>query len=98
LDVLWNERCWTRSIASDLTSALADCNAVIQLTQQDASPLDAHGLIYLKTGQWDAASADYTAALKMDPKIAFSLYGRGFAEPKKASTAANPKVADKFSR
>jgi hypothetical protein len=39
---------WTRSIASDLTSALADCNAVIQLTQQDASPLDSHGLIYLK--------------------------------------------------
>jgi tetratricopeptide (TPR) repeat protein len=51
-----------------LTAALADWNAAIQLTPQDASPLDPSGLIYLKTGQWDAAIADYTAALKIDQK------------------------------
>ena len=67
------------------------------------------GLIYLKTRQWDAAIADYTAALKIDPKIASSLYGRGLAELKKGSAATgnadiaaakafNPKIADEFSR
>jgi hypothetical protein len=56
-----------------------------------------------------AAIADYTAALKIGPKTASSLYGRGFAELKKGSAAAgnadiaaakavNPKIADEFSR
>jgi hypothetical protein len=101
LDVLWNERCWTRSITDDLTSALAIAMMAIQLTPLDASPLESHGPVYLETGQWYAAIADYTAALKMDPKIASSLHGGRFVELKKAiaaARAANPKIADEFSR
>jgi hypothetical protein len=59
--------------------------------------------------QWDAAIADYTAALKIEPKMPTALYGRGLAQLKKgnagvgnadmaAANAVNPKIADEFSR
>jgi hypothetical protein len=47
----------------DLPGALADCNAAIAQPPQDTAPLDSRALIYLKTNQWDAAIADYNAAL-----------------------------------
>jgi tetratricopeptide (TPR) repeat protein len=58
-------------------------------------------------GQWDSAIADYDSALKIDPKLASSLYGRGIAEAKKgragdgsadisAAKAIDPKIAEEF--
>ncbi len=41
----------------------------------------------MKLGQYDSAIADYGAALKLDPKLAGSLYGRGIAEAKKGDNA-----------
>ena len=48
--------------------------------------LDSRGLAYLKKGQWDAAIADYNAALRLNPKLASSLYGRGLAKLKNGDT------------
>jgi tetratricopeptide (TPR) repeat protein len=42
--------------------------------------------VYLRSGKLDKAIADYNAALKIDPKIAWSLYGRGVAEMRKGMT------------
>jgi hypothetical protein len=39
-------------------------------------------------GQFDQAIATYNAALKIDPKSAYSLYGRGIAELKTGNTVA----------
>jgi len=44
-------------------------------------------LTYLKMGQWDSAIDDYSSALRFDPKLASSLYGRGLAKLKKGDTA-----------
>jgi hypothetical protein len=30
-------------------------------------------------GQWDSAVADYDSALRLDPRLTASLYGRGLA-------------------
>jgi tetratricopeptide (TPR) repeat protein len=40
-----------------------------------------------QAGRLDAAIADYDAALRRDPKIAESLYGRGIARQRKGDTA-----------
>jgi tetratricopeptide (TPR) repeat protein len=50
------------------------------LRPNDAATLDSRGLTYLKLGQFDNAIADYNAVLKINPKKALSLYGRGIAE------------------
>ena len=41
----------------------------------------------LRRSQFDKAIADYDAALKINPKIAWSLYGRGIAELRKGLDA-----------
>ncbi len=75
----------------------------------DAAPFDSRGLTYLKMSEWNSAIADYNAALKIDPKLATALYGRGFAEIKKGNSAsgnadiaaaksADPNIAEEFSR
>jgi tetratricopeptide (TPR) repeat protein len=42
----------------------------------------------LKSGQLDKAIADYNAALRINPKLASSLYGRGIAKIKSDNPAA----------
>src|SRR6185437_5136661 len=43
---------------------------------------DARGVIYLRTGAYDKARADFDAALGIFPNVAFSFYGRGLAKLK----------------
>jgi hypothetical protein len=44
--------------------------------------------------QWDSPLYDYTSALRIDPKLASSLYGRGLAKLKKGdTTGGNADVA-----
>jgi tetratricopeptide (TPR) repeat protein len=61
--------------------------------------------VHLERGEWDAAIADYDAALALQPKFAIALYGRGAAKLKKglqdagdadikAAVALNPKITD----
>jgi tetratricopeptide (TPR) repeat protein len=65
---------------------------------------DTRGLVYLRQGRYDKAIADYDAALALDPKIPWSLYGRGLAKQRlkqaaageadvAAATALLPKIA-----
>ena len=69
---------------------------------------DFRGLIYLKLGQLDFAIQDYNSALRIEPKMASALFGRGLARIKKGDTAGGnadveaakkleTKVADDFS-
>jgi tetratricopeptide (TPR) repeat protein len=108
LALLLNERCWTRAIVGDVQGALADCNDAIR-SEPSAAAFDSRGLAYLKSSQWDAAIADYNSALRLDPKLASSLYGRGFAKQKKGDVAGgtsdlaaaqtiNQNVAQDFAR
>jgi tetratricopeptide (TPR) repeat protein len=66
-------------------------------------------LIYLKMGQFDSAIQDYSSALRIEPKLASALYGRGLARLKKGDAAGGnadveaarkleTKVADDFSQ
>jgi tetratricopeptide (TPR) repeat protein len=68
------------------------CNAGLRLNSHAAQLLDSRGLVNLRRNQLDEAMADYDEALKIDPKIAWSLHGRGIAELRKGLSA--PGAAD----
>src|SRR5205823_11755661 len=80
------ERCWARTAAGrDLDDALADCNQALKLG--DMAALDARCLIGYRMGQYAAAIADCTAALRFNGKLASSLYLRALAKTKSGDAA-----------
>jgi tetratricopeptide (TPR) repeat protein len=81
LAAAWNSRCWTRAIADiELTAALSDCDRAIALAPGNANSWDSRGLVLLRLGKYRDAIASYTAALKRDPRLATSLFGRAAAK------------------
>lgn len=78
-----NGRCWARALwGRQLDQALADCDQALKKGKL-AGVLDSRGLVRLRRGEFAAAIADYDAALKLQPKQAWSLYGRGLAKLKR---------------
>ena len=109
-----NARCWERALqGEDLAKALSDCNDALKLSAK-ASPLsmrvlDSRGLVRLRLGNYDRAISDYDNSLKLAPKNAWSLYGRGVARIREhkipegeadiaAATAIWPAVGEEFKR
>jgi Flp pilus assembly protein TadD len=66
-----------------LDKALRDCNAGLRRDSHSAQLLDSRGLVNLRTNRLGNAIDDYNEALKINPKIPWSLYGRGIAELRK---------------
>ena len=85
---LLNNRCWQRATwGMELDRALADCEAAVALSGS-ASHLDSRGLVHLRRGDFEAAIADYSAALALRPRLSHSLYGRGLAKLRQGNRAA----------
>jgi lipoprotein NlpI len=63
-----------------LPQALADCDESFRLIPGDADTFNSRALVHLKAGRFAAALADYDSSLKIDPKIASALFGRGVAK------------------
>ena len=83
------------------------CNESLRLQPDDVLALDSRGFTFLKMGRLDRAIADYDVALKLDPKLAGSLYGRGIAKLRRgeaaggnsdvaAAKAIRPDIAETF--
>lgn len=85
---LLNNRCWIRVINDDdLDAALADCNAALLASPQNAAALDSRGLVHIKRGDFAAAIADYDAALALEAGNSHYLFGRGVARLRMGMTA-----------
>jgi membrane associated rhomboid family serine protease len=83
-----NNRCWARAIAGrELPLAVTDCTEALGISGNDANIMDSRGFAYLRLSRLDDALADYDEALKLNPKQAGSLYGRGLAKLKKGDAA-----------
>jgi tetratricopeptide (TPR) repeat protein/predicted aspartyl protease len=87
-----NSRCWDRALeGSDLTLAVKDCNGALRRADKSspfyAKVADSRGLVYLVMGDYDKSIADYDAALKINAKSAWSLYGRGIDKLRKQKTS-----------
>jgi tetratricopeptide (TPR) repeat protein len=86
----------------ELGRALADCNRGLRLAPDNPQILDSRGLVRLRQGDYRQAIADFDAALAREPKIAWSLYGRGVAQLRQhvpsgqsdidAAVALNPEI------
>ncbi|MBS0447613.1 MAG: aspartyl protease family protein [Proteobacteria bacterium] len=84
-----NQRCWAGAmLATELDQSLALCNSAVQLRPAMSAYLDSRGWVQLRRGAYREAQADYDAALKLDPKLPWSLYGRGIARLRSGGDAA----------
>jgi tetratricopeptide (TPR) repeat protein/predicted aspartyl protease len=78
-------RCLARALQNqNLDGGLSDCNTAIRLADKK-NPANAQlywnrGMILLRQGDYRRALADFDANLKIEPKSARALYGRGVAK------------------
>ena len=80
----WSARCWVRAMSpGQAQQALSDCDQALKIKADVPDVLDTRGFVNLKLNQFDNAIKDFDAALKGDPKLAGSLYGRGLAKLRK---------------
>ena len=83
-----NGRCWSRALADrDLPLALKDCDAALR-RMKSGNIFDSRGLVELRMGQYDKAIEDYSTALRLAPRTAWSLFGRGLARRHKNDPSA----------
>jgi tetratricopeptide (TPR) repeat protein/predicted aspartyl protease len=85
-----NGRCWVRAQQGrDLAKALSDCNDALRMAAKpspfSAAVLNVRGFVRLRLGDYDKSIADYDASLKVNPKNAWALYGRGVAKTRRKS-------------
>ena len=77
----WNGRCLARAEIGDVEGAMKDCDASLRIAVT-AAALDSRGFVHLKAHEWTLAVQDYDAALRLQPLLASSLYGKSLARAK----------------
>jgi tetratricopeptide (TPR) repeat protein len=76
-------RCFARAAwGQQLDDALADCDTAIR-KDKNSIFMRSRGLVLLRMGRTDDALAQYAAVIKLQPRDAMAIYGRGLAELKK---------------
>lgn len=83
-----SNRCFARAIVGQMQDAISDCNESLRLRSRSAVVHGRRGLAYLKLNKLDEALDDFEAALKISPRQALSLYGRGLVKMRKGDTTA----------
>jgi tetratricopeptide (TPR) repeat protein len=109
ISAAYTSRCRARALANqDLDKALSDCNKAVHINSTSHA-LDSRALVRLRLGDFSRAISDYNDALKLQPRNAWALYGRGVAEERSknstasagdmaAATAVAPHIADEFKK
>jgi len=104
----YSNRCYARAAANlELNRAMADCNHSLSLKPGDLNALEKRGLVFLRERKFGEARRDFDAALLIEPKRAFCLYGRGLARGGledaagskvdfEDATASDPKIEMQF--
>jgi hypothetical protein len=103
----YNNRCWYRAIADDLTGALADCNRSLALDARNWAALDSRAFVYFKRSEYAKARDGYDAAVLAGANSTGTFYMRGLAKLRLGGTsggladiaqakAAEPGVAERF--
>lgn len=72
---LYNNRAWAHHLKGDDAGGLADAEEAVKLAPKDRFCLGTRGAIYEKLGRRDEATADYRAALALDPKDREAIEG-----------------------
>lgn len=89
LGAAYEGRCRARALwDKDLTSALADCDEALKHGEKTSELLDSRALALLRMGRYEEAIRGYDAAIRAQPKNAWSLYGRGLAKLARGDASA----------
>jgi lipoprotein NlpI len=72
-------RAWSLSLQGKMADARSDYERAIAVSPDSHIAHNELALFDLRTGQVDAAIAEYDIALRLRPDAPFSLYGRGLA-------------------
>lgn len=84
-----NQRCWARTLSNQmLDDARKDCRKAIRLDGEKPAYLDSLGLVELRLGHYPDSIKAYDKALAAQPRLAWSLYGRGLAKIRSGQTDA----------
>jgi len=84
-----NNRCWSRAIWNvKVNLALDDCTKSLTLRPNSAFTLGSRSFADYRLGQFQAAVADSTAALAIDPQSADAFYIRGLAKQRLDDTSS----------
>jgi tetratricopeptide (TPR) repeat protein len=91
-------RCYARAaLGKDLSGAMSDCNGALKRSADPggfkANLLTSRGLVRLRMGDYAKAVADYDDALKIEPKNAWALYGRGIAKSRQKNAAGDADIS-----
>jgi predicted aspartyl protease/tetratricopeptide (TPR) repeat protein len=86
-----NMRCRARAWSGQgLDKALNDCNSALRLTGASDEGrwqiFDSRALVRLRLGDYDKSVGDFEASLKIHPKGAWALYGRGIDKTRQGRT------------
>lgn len=88
-----NTACFGRAeLGMELEKALAQCTRSLAYLDSPAAR-ESRGLVHIRLGRWDAAVADYDAALKAAPDMSAALYGRGLARLEKGDPGGETDLA-----
>jgi len=68
--------------------ALADCDAAMQRGLRGVNVMEARGIALYRLGRSDDALKQFEAALRLQPKAGWALYGRGLVRVKKGDETA----------
>ena len=104
-----NMACWERAafLGAELDRAKSECDKAVALDPKNPEILDSRGMLRFKLKQYDAAWADYDAAIRLNAKMPSYWYGRAMAERAQGKTAAaradiakakalDPKIAERY--
>jgi predicted aspartyl protease/tetratricopeptide (TPR) repeat protein len=88
LERAWNGRCWARvRLGAELDAALEDCDNAVDADGKNADYRDSRGWVYVRQGKLQKAIADFDRGLAVEPRGAWSLYGRGLARLRQGDKA-----------
>ena len=87
----YNSRCDALALAGRLQEALSDCNKALSIRPDYVAAFDSRGVVYLHLSQYQSAIRA-SAALRLAPRFALSLYGRGVAEIKSGDATGNADI------
>jgi len=91
----WNSLCWTRLLANkNLSRALADCDRALSLDPHSTNALDSRGFVLLRMHRFAAAISSFSTALRLNPKLASSWFGRGVAKLRLSDKSAARDIAE----
>ena len=83
LSAIYGNRCAEYNKRNDNDRVLADCQESSRLNPQNFVPFINLGHYYFRLGSYDRAFANYDTSVRINPKAAAGLYGRGMTKLKK---------------